>query len=134
VDKMKKMEAGLFGRRCSLSQKARILAACEVPGASIASVARAHGVKASLVHNWRYAAKVKAAKVKASKSNVAMASVPTRQGEFLPVALSTPSSDVAHAAGTAIRVELRRGATTVHVQWPLAASTACGAWLRELLG
>jgi transposase len=120
---MKKSQ-GLSRRRYSAAEKARVLAACEEPGAAIAAVAQAHGVKASLVHHWRYVA----------KADKARASVFTRQGEFQPVALAVPSHDVAQAAGEAIRVELRRGATTVHVQWPLAASTACGAWLRELLG
>jgi transposase len=32
-----------------------------------------------------------------------------------------------------ITIELRRGATTVKVAWPLAAAADCAAWLRELL-
>jgi hypothetical protein len=33
----------------------------------------------------------------------------------------------------AIRIELRRGVTTVNVAWPLAAAGECSVWLRELL-
>jgi transposase len=33
-----------------------------------------------------------------------------------------------------IRVELRRGATTVTIVWPAQAAGECAAWLREWLG
>ena len=32
-----------------------------------------------------------------------------------------------------IRLELRRGASTVILQWPATAAAECGAWLREWL-
>jgi transposase len=32
-----------------------------------------------------------------------------------------------------IRIELRRGATTVSIIWPGQAASECGAWLREWL-
>ncbi|WP_338440393.1 hypothetical protein [uncultured Aquabacterium sp.] len=32
-----------------------------------------------------------------------------------------------------IRLELRRGASTVSLQWPATAAAECGAWLREWL-
>lgn len=32
-----------------------------------------------------------------------------------------------------IRLELRRGASTVSLQWPASAAAECGAWLREWL-
>ncbi len=39
---------------------------------------------------------------------------------------STPSCEP-------IRLELRRGASTVSLQWPASAAAECGAWLREWL-
>lgn len=48
---------------------------------------------------------------------------------FLPVALP-PAAD---AEATDIRIELRRGATTMAVTWPVAAANECAAWMRELL-
>jgi transposase len=30
-------------------------------------------------------------------------------------------------------MELRRGATTMTITWPLAAAVDCAAWMRELL-
>jgi response regulator of citrate/malate metabolism len=32
---------------------ARVLAECDVPGASVAKVAMAHGINANVVHRWR---------------------------------------------------------------------------------
>lgn len=32
-----------------------------------------------------------------------------------------------------IRLELRRGASSVSLQWPATAAAECGAWLREWL-
>jgi transposase len=32
-----------------------------------------------------------------------------------------------------IRIELRRGAMSASIAWPVEAAGACGAWLRELL-
>ena len=32
-----------------------------------------------------------------------------------------------------IRVELRRGSTTITVAWPMAAIAECASWMRELL-
>ena len=36
-------------------------------------------------------------------------------------------------ASEPIRLELRRGASTVSLQWPASAAAECGAWLREWL-
>lgn len=40
-------------RRHSAEVKAKVLAACDEPGASVAAVAHAHGLNANLVHKWR---------------------------------------------------------------------------------
>ncbi|MEW8084841.1 MAG: transposase [Candidatus Thiodiazotropha endolucinida] len=46
-------------RRFSKTFKAKIVAACHQPGASVAGVALANGLNANLVHRWRRAAKTK---------------------------------------------------------------------------
>ena len=40
-------------RRHAAELKARVLAACDEPGASVAAIARAHDLNANLVHKWR---------------------------------------------------------------------------------
>jgi len=43
-------------RTHSAAFKAKVLAACALPGTSVVSVALAHGINANLVHRWRRAA------------------------------------------------------------------------------
>ena len=106
-------------RRYAPELKAQILAECEAPGASLARVAISHGINANIVHGWRKLAR---------RGEAEMGAV---QREFVPVAVaSTPEVRV----GTqCIEVELRRGALTVKVAWPLSAAAQLAAWTRELL-
>ena len=48
---------------------------------------------------------------------------------FVPLQLEMP-----RVAPADIRLELRRGAATVIVNWPAQEAAACGRWLREWLG
>ena len=50
-------------RRHSHELKAKVLAACDEPGASISGVALAHGLNANLVRQWRAGRGVKLAGV-----------------------------------------------------------------------
>ena len=102
-------------RRHDPALKAQILSECEQPGASVASVAMSHGINANVVHKWRRLANAGAA--------------PCADATFIPVALPVP---VATAAPD-IRVELRRGATTMTITWPVASAGDCAVWMRELL-
>ena len=105
-------------RRYGADAKARVLAECDVPGASVAKVAMAHGINANVVHRWRQLARGSEVVVEAVNK------------EFVPVALQalsvlTPVGD--------IRIELRRGAVAMTVVWPAAAATEFAVWMRELL-
>ena len=112
-------------RRCHGAElKARVLAACDEPGASVAAIARAYDLNANLVHKWRRGV-VPPARPPAS-SRVAHVA-----GEF--IALALPSREAVPAAPADIRIELRRGATSVAVSWPLVAADQCAAWLRGWL-
>ena len=111
-------------RRHDAELKTRVLAACDEPGASVAAIARAHELNANLVHKWRRGmAPTARAPAASSAGRVA--------GEF--IALAMPSREAVPAALADIRIELRRGATSVAVSWPLAAADQCAAWLRQWL-
>ncbi|MDP3616168.1 MAG: transposase [Rubrivivax sp.] len=104
-------------RRHGAELKAQILAECAVPGASVAKVAMAHGINANIVHGWRKLARE--------------AGAVTVSQQFVPVAVATsavPSSDK-----QAIEVELRRGAVTVKLSWPMSSAMDLSGWMRELL-
>lgn len=105
-------------RRHDAELKAKVLAECGEPGASVAQVALAHGLNANLVHKWRR-------QVGGDMVSVARSDATT----FIPVTMTPATPPVAGD----IRIELRRGAMAVHVSWPVAASMHCAGWLRELL-
>ncbi len=101
-------------RRYDAELKQRILAQCAEPGASVARIALSHGINANVVHKWRRQT----------------CGVPAMQEPaFIPVSLPPPAC----APVPDIRIELRRGATSVSVSWPLAAAEQCAVWMRELL-
>lgn len=117
-------------RRHSQALKARVLSECSEAGASVAAIAQAHGLNANLVHKWRrgtgratQAAVTQAAVTQASPDAACGA------GVFVPLQLPQP----ARAATPDIRIELRRGATSMTVTWPAQATVECAAWMRELL-
>lgn len=106
-------------RRYGAELKAKILAECDAPGASVAKVAMSHGINANIVHGW-----CKLAREGAAVINVV-------QREFVPVAVA-PTPDV-RAREERIEVELRRGALTMKVTWPMSAAADLAAWTREPL-
>ena len=81
----------------------------------LASIALSHGINANLVHKWR------------------------REGSSAPPALEGPAfvpvplPPAACAPAPDIRIEVRRGTTSVSVTWPLEAADQCAVWMRELL-
>lgn len=105
-------------RRHDDELKAKVLSECAAPGASVAQVALAHGLNANLVHKWRR-------QPVGDKPSVSTPEMTT----FIPVAMAPAATAVVDD----IRIELRRGALTVNVTWPMAALAQCAGWLRELL-
>ena len=110
-------DSGASRRSYSAQAKALILEQCGAPGASVAKVAMSHGINTNVVHRWRRQVR--------DSSGVGLAIA----GEFVAVSVSAP----APAHGTDIRIELRRGATTMAITWPSAAASECAGWMRELL-
>ena len=108
-------------RRHAAELKARVLAACDEPGTSVAAVARACDLNANLVHKWRRG-------VAPTVRPPASFGAGHVAGEF--IALALPRREAVPAAPADIRIELRRGATSVAVSWPVAAADQCAAWLR----
>lgn len=106
-------------RRHSPQLKAGVLAACNAPGASVAAIALAYGLNANLVHKWRR-----------NKARPVAARVAGALGDFIAVPLCTAPAPVMQPD---IRIELRRGPTTVTVSWPMVGAGECATWLREWL-
>lgn len=100
--------------------KADAVAAASRPGMSMASVALARGINANLLRRWVREAEMPPTKMLAE-------AVPAAS-TFVAVQLPEPVAPVGE-----IRIEVRRGATTITVAWPMAAAAECAGWMRELL-
>ena len=100
--------------------KAKILAECDFPSASVAKVAMSHGINANIVHSWRKRER----------------QVPTGAGSavtsFVPVAVEPPTLEEAEKEQH-VCIELHRGALLVKFTWPLSAAEQLSVWTRELL-
>jgi len=116
-------------RQHSAEFKAKVVSACRKPGVSIAAVALANRLNANLLRRW-VVTEERAPTGKAIETvSAAAARSSIESRTFIPIQVESS----AVMAAREIRIELRRGATVVKVDWPLAAAADCAAWLRELL-
>lgn len=111
MDEITSVKAPAKRRRFSKAFKARIVAACDQPDASVAGVALANGLNTNLVHRWRRLAKAKAL------------SRPVQPG-FLPVPLGSSTTD----STTAVVIEVNG----IKIHWPLLQIDSAIPWLRRL--
>jgi transposase len=87
-------------------------------------VALQHGINTNIVHRWI--------------REHGQGTLVVQSQAFVPVTLSTEPEPVATnpnvvEATPEIRMELRRGTSSVTVMWPSELVGECGAWLREWL-
>ena len=111
-------------RRYDSSLKAKVLRECARPGAIVAGVASAHGLKADVVHKWRYQARQLAGRQTDRDAKAASA----RASDF--IALGLPSS---RATAAEIHIEVQRGSTVITVDWPTSEADRCAALLAQCL-
>ena len=107
--------------------KANAVASCMQAGMSMAAVAMANGVNANLLRRW-----VRAAEMRPGTEHPRALPAPKRESVQVPAAF-IPMQLPAKTATADIRIELRRGATSISVAWPAEAAAGCAAWMRELL-
>lgn len=92
----------------------------------MAAVALANGLNANMLRKW--VAESESSPPSPAPIDDQPFSKPSPA--FVPLALAAPATP---AGGGDIRVEVRRGAVTVSISWPVASADACAAWLRDLL-
>lgn len=115
-------------RKHSPEFKAEVIAACKQPGVSIGLVARERGLHPGLVRHWLDSP----AGGRGASLNVAQSAQQTwtaAESSFMAVRIEDRQAPAAQG----IRLEIRRGAAVVIVQWPAQDAVACGAWLKEWL-
>ena len=104
--------------------KQQIVEACRQPDVSIAGVALAHGLNANLVRRWLTEHGIRSPQQ--SDPHPGSRTLAVSGGEFIPIT-------VAPSAAADIRIEVRRGNSTVAIHWPLQAAGECAGWLRSWL-
>lgn len=114
-------------RRYSIEFKAEAVTACRQPGVSMAAVAMSRSLNANLLRRWVAEAERAAEAPRGNPPPKALPPPATRSGSF-----PWRSGRLAHS-DPRIRVEIRRGATVVGVEWPPSAARECAAWLRGFL-
>ena len=100
------------------------------PGVSIAAVAMANGINANLARRWINQGELVGDREGLGKPTSSTMATPVETAAFVPLQLTQTAAPVAAAD---IRIELRRGATSISVYWPAHAACECAAWMRELL-
>jgi len=113
-------------RRHAPEFKAQVIEACLQPGVSVAAVALANGLNANYLRRW-----VKEHREQLAGNGIArlMTVSPPNPAMLVPV---TVESGVATEPGE-IRIDIRRGQTTVQMAWPVERATMLGLCLKDLL-
>lgn len=117
-------------RTYSARFKAQLVAACQQPGVSIAALAGQHAMNANVLHRWikehhRSGCHPLAAHDRASEPGQS-----ALQSAFIPVQL--PSA-MAQPEAQNIKVELRKGALSMALTWPLSAAAELASWSAAVL-
>jgi len=121
-------QAGRRRGRYSDEFKRQVVTTCLEPGVSTAAIALANGLNANLLRRWVVETTQRSGALRSKTTALApVHNHPT----FIPVKFDPPPA--ATTAPADIRLELQHGATTVHIHWPLQASSQCAQWLREVL-
>lgn len=108
--------------------KARILAECRQPGASVSAVAIAHGLNTNVVRKW-----LAGRGLKRMGDAAPAASDTTPALQFVPVELPRPVPAVtAPASQPDIRIEVQHGGLHVKLQCTASAGALYAAQLRAL--
>ena len=112
------------GRRSySPEFKAQVVATCRIPGMSVASVARQHGINHNILHRWlRELAPVSLNDCVSSPPAFIELPMPQIKAESTPAASSGN-----------VQVEFRRGDLVIKVSWPVPSAPECSRLLAELL-
>lgn len=108
-------------RKHSAEFKASVIGACRQPGVSMASVALANGLNATMLRKWV---------VEAERGTAPGLSgmVPSQVGAFVPLTMTHDGGGLRD-----IRIELQRGNVRITLDWPRDGVAECAAWMRELL-
>ena len=117
-------------RTYSANTKAELMAACLVPGASVAAIASAHGMNANVLHRWLKDQRRCAPNDGARTEAVALKTSDQQLPSFIPLPLTVKLPEPVQRV---IQVEVRKGELMMTVTWPLSAASDFGHWSTAIL-
>lgn len=106
IPKVKRTLASVQRQRRSIVEKRRIVEETLAPGASVARVARAHGINANQVFGWRRL--YLAGRLGEPSPGMKLLPVRVRESNSAPVTVEHPATDFSHPQLGTIYVELRQ--------------------------
>lgn len=110
--------------------KAELVAACGQPGVSIAALAGQHAMNANVLHRWLKEHRLGGRHQLVACSPAAALGTTSPLAAFIPVQLPsvTPQPEAQE-----IKVELRKGALSMAVTWPVSAAAEFARWTGAML-
>ena len=110
--------------------KAELLTACKQPGASIAALAMQHGMNANVLHRWlKEHAHDGRHQLNGSDPSLKV-NTTANAPAFIPITLPAVLHE---ATGPELKVELRKGALSMTVCWPVSAAAEFAQWTKSVL-
>jgi len=106
IPKDREASVGPQRQRRSIAEKRRIVEETLVPGASVARVARAHGINANQVFGWRRL--YLAGRLGTQKAGMKLLPVRVNDRESAPVVVEHCPADVRTASPSTIHIEFRQ--------------------------
>ncbi|MDD3937566.1 transposase [Rhodoferax sp.] len=111
--------------------KAELVAACQQPGASIAAIALQHGMNANVLHRWLKEHERDGRHRPIGPAPMGVAVVTSPRPAFIPLKL--PTGGMLEPTACDIKIELRKGAVSMILTWPISAAGDLAQWTRAIL-
>ncbi len=110
--------------------KAELVAACQQPGVSIAALAGQHAMNANVLHRWLKEHRRSGCHQLAAHSPAAALRTNSPLAAFIPVQLPSAAPQ---PEAQEIKVDLRKGALSMALTWPVSAAAEFASWSAAIL-
>lgn len=110
--------------------KAELMAACLVPGASIAAIASAHDMNANVLHRWLQVQRQSTQNDGVGAQAVTLKAPAVQSPSFIPLPLTVKRRE---PVDREIQVEVRKGGLIMTVTWPMSAASDFAHWSASIL-